>query len=80
MSAFDFETWFETHVNIKSKDKKQFLKEWLQENDYETLEVLTFPPPIILPNDQIWATQGVQRAFDKAVSHLNQGFKIITVI
>ena len=78
MSEFNFEIWFENTIAIKNVEKKQYLKEWLQENDYETLEVLIFRS-IELPKEKIWATLGVQTALDYAISRLrpNPGFVII---
>ena len=78
MSEFNFEIWFENTIAIKNVEKKQYLKEWLQENDYETLEVLIFRS-IELPKEKTWVTSGVQTALDSAISRLkpNPGFVII---
>ena len=71
MASFNFDDWIAVNVDIIDVSKKEKLRNWLNQNDFNTIGALT-GDAISYPVGESWFTPGVKSAVNSAIAILKQ--------
>ena len=75
MASFNFEDWIAVNVDIIDLSKKEKLRNWLNQNDFNTIGALT-GDTITYPVGESWVTPGVKSAVNSAIANLKQSQRL----